>query len=64
VGESQTHHQWSSLKNNPALAQNLRQRAVVTPAFGSKGMTAAATNARIFAHATEALLSRLATVNG
>jgi hypothetical protein len=35
-----------------------------TAAFGSKVMKAAATNAPMFAHATEALMSRLPTVNG
>jgi hypothetical protein len=55
VGESKTHHKLT--KNNPALAQNLRQWADATAAFGSEGMTAAATNAPIFAHATEALMS-------
>jgi hypothetical protein len=51
-------------KNNPAMAQNLRQWADATTAFGSEGMKAAATNAPMFAHATEALMSRLPTVNG
>ena len=35
-----------------------------TAAFSSDGMKAAATNAPIFAYATEALMSRLPTVNG
>jgi hypothetical protein len=35
-----------------------------TAAFGSDGMKAAATNALKFAHATEALMSWLPTVNG
>jgi hypothetical protein len=51
-------------KNNPALAQNLRQWADATAAFGSAGMTVAATNAPIFAYATEELMSQLPTVNG
>jgi hypothetical protein len=46
------------------MAQNLRQWADATAAFGSEGMKAAATNAPMFAHATEALMSRLPTVNG
>ena len=46
------------------MAQNLRQWADATAAFGSEGMKAAATNAAMFAHATEALMSRLPTVNG
>jgi hypothetical protein len=33
-------------------------------AFDSDGMKVAATNAPMFAHATEALMSRLPTVNG
>ena len=45
------------------MAQNLRQWADATAAFGSEGMKAAATNAPI-AHATEALMSRLPPVNG
>jgi len=32
-------------------------------AFGSDGMKGAATNAPMFAHGTEALMSRLPTVN-
>jgi hypothetical protein len=35
-----------------------------TAAFGSTVMKAAATNAPMFGHATEALMSRLPTVNG
>ena len=35
-----------------------------TAAFSSDGMKAAATNAPMFAHATEALMSRLPTVDG
>jgi len=35
-----------------------------TAAFGSEVMKAAATNAPMFAHATEALMSRLPTLNG
>jgi hypothetical protein len=46
------------------MAQNLRRWADATAAFGSEGMKAAATNASMFAHATEALMSRLPTVNG
>jgi hypothetical protein len=46
------------------MAQNLRRWADATAAFGSEGMKAAATNAPMFAHATEALMSRLPTVNG
>jgi len=44
------------------MAQNLRQWADATAAFGSEGMKAAATNPPIFAHGTER--SRLPTVNG
>ena len=51
-------------KNNPAMAQNLRQWADATAAFGSEGMKAAATNAPMFVHATEALMSRLPAANG
>jgi hypothetical protein len=35
-----------------------------TAAFGSDGIKAAATNTPKFAHATEALMSQLRTVNG
>jgi hypothetical protein len=38
------------------MAQNLRQWADATAAFGSEGMKAAATKAPMFAHATEALM--------
>jgi hypothetical protein len=62
VGESKTHRKRT--KDNLAFAQNLRQWADGSPALGSEGMTAAATNARIFAHATEALMSRLSTMKG
>jgi hypothetical protein len=37
---------------------------VAAAAFGSEGMKAAVTNAPMFAHATEALMSRLPNVNG
>jgi hypothetical protein len=46
------------------VAQNLQQWADATAAFRSEGITAAATNAPIFTHTTEALMSRLPTVNG
>jgi hypothetical protein len=46
------------------MAQNLRQWANAAAAFGSEGMKAAATNAPMFTHATEALMSRLPTVIG
>jgi hypothetical protein len=46
------------------MAQHPRQWTDATAAFGSEGMKAAATSAQMFAHATEALMSRLRTVNG
>jgi len=46
------------------MARNLRQWADATAAFGSEGMKAAATNAPMFAHTTEALMSPRPTVNG
>jgi hypothetical protein len=46
------------------MAQNLREWADATTAFGSETMNAAATNALMFAQATEALMSRLPIVTG
>ena len=60
--ESKTHHELT--KNNPAMAQNLRQWADATAVFCLEGKKAAATNAPMFAHAAEALMLRLPTVTG